>query len=455
MLATSTDHPSEQTLAAVDASLHAPDVLEACRQQLERVDEDLRARWRAARQIEAIYHPQRYLRVVYALLDDDTTPSNRYWPEGQLIYLQTPVRTPMSRRGTLLSLGNAQVEAYRFPNDRRLRGLRTFTRRDLSAQVWQSWVDHEPGNWRIDMRTLQRLLIRYVPEQKWVVRLRAEWGNRGSGESHKRRIAVRAAASSACAVLEARHHALAALSEDDRTSFVVPPVVGGQVDHGLLAVEWMRGVSLVDTLRQRDPSDVFAQIVTRLQRLHQTTLTDLAKLTAADLAVRARQAADDLRFACPQSATEINMVASRITETLASLDRVPPATLHNDFHWNQLSIKRDRFALLDLERMRAGDPLLDVANFATQLQMLGDRPEHPVDVAMAQRWRALFLEQWNRLARPAVDVRRLTAYAALSRMELARGMMRHLRPGWRQLTSQCIRQSLEDYAEPNAGRNLA
>jgi hypothetical protein len=45
-------------------------VFEAARSDLRRMYEEARARWREARMIEAIYQPSRYLRIVYALVDD-------------------------------------------------------------------------------------------------------------------------------------------------------------------------------------------------------------------------------------------------------------------------------------------------------------------------------------------------------------------------------------------------
>ncbi|MFQ5495273.1 MAG: hypothetical protein ACE5EX_07805, partial [Phycisphaerae bacterium] len=140
MLATSPHHPVDRSLPGLIPCLDPILVLDACKEQLVREEASVRDAWREARMIEALYHPQRYLRVVYVLLSDPKTPANRHWPVGQLVYLQTPVREPMSRRGCVVTIGGEKAEAYRFPNDRRLRGLRTFTQREQCTQMWQQWL---------------------------------------------------------------------------------------------------------------------------------------------------------------------------------------------------------------------------------------------------------------------------------------------------------------------------
>ena len=412
-------------------------VLEVCREQLERVPEDSRRAWRECRMIEALYHPGRYLRVAYVLLDAPATPAHRQWPEGQIVYLNTPLRAPMSRRGTVLSIDGGQVEAYRFPNDRRLRGLRTFAGRDDTIAAWQRWIDESTRDFTIRRESLQRLLVRYVPEQKWVIRLRAE----GESGEKKRRIAVRFASPDSCAELELRHRQLAKWTAGCKSGLVVPPVIGADIKSGLLAVEWLRGESLVETLRSR-PADVVLQTVAEvLASFHRLPAENLAPMLPEHLTRRVREAVDDLSSSCPALAPRLESLAHEFEARLRGLEAVEPVTLHNDFHCHQFSIKRDRYAMLDLERMCLGDPSLDVVNFTTHLRMLARRPEPSVSEEDADRWARSFLEEWAAGAGRVIAVGRFAAYAVLSLLELARGSMRHFRPGWETLTRRCVEQA--------------
>ncbi|MEK6677083.1 MAG: phosphotransferase [Planctomycetota bacterium] len=450
MLTTAMNVPNETVIGALTPLVDAELVLQACRGQLTRVKEDVRSSWRSARLIEALYHPKRYVRVVYALMDDPATPASRLWPEGQLVYFHAPVRRPMSRRGTVLELDGQSVEAYAFPQDRRLRGLRTFARRDRCAATWQKWSACGGNGLNLNPGSLQRLLVRYVPEQKWIVRLRGEWGSEDAGDVEIRRIAVRACRPSLCTMLTRRHSALES-QRGGSTGFRVPKVVGAEVEQGLLAVEWIRGETLLETLRRENPSDVMKEVAQRLATWHSTKVNGLPTLTPAHQLTRARHAAEDLAAAYPSQTGNLQLAVERLSTLLQGLDDSPRSTLHNDFHWNQLSIKKDRFVILDLDRMAEGDPTIDVATLASQLQMLGVREEYGVRPAKAEIWRSAWLEAWASVHGQPVDLLGLNLYSAIARLDLARGMLRHLRPGWQALVSDSLRFVESDLRQAESG----
>ncbi len=443
------DMPADDVLGDLMSRL-APDVLLSQGRehlaQLQGAEDDA---WRGARVMEALYHPGRYVRVAYALLHDESVPDRRLWPQADVVYVHAPVREPVSRRGTTLTLGDHRVEAYRFPNDRRLRGLRKFTGSTSATRAWQSWLDQAGDPFQIDARTLQRLLLRYVPEQKWVVRLRAEGRVGGSGETLKRRIAVRCTPTAVCEALAARHAVLAQAS--DGAAFRVPAVVGADTDQGILAVEWNRGESLIEILGTQPAAEVFADMAAMLRAFHATEVTGLETLMPSGMANHARDAVADLAIACPDLADRLTAIDTELTERLATLDAVAPVTLHNDLHWNQVRIKRGVFTILDLERVALGDPLVDVANLTTQLRMLGDRPEIDVEPDLARRWANEFLAQWVYSSSEPIDARRFRCYATCTVLSLARGMMRHLRPNWRALARRCVEVAESDLAAVVSG----
>lgn len=416
----------------------APDrVLAVCRDALDRCDEAERQSWRAARMIEALYHPGRYVRVAYVLLSDPDTPDERLWPQGQICYLQIPVREPVSRRGTCVTIDGRRCELYSFPNDRRLRGLRKFAGKDDAIRDWQRWLDARGDDFVIRPETLQRLFVRYVPEQKWIVRLRAEGRTRGGEDAGKKRIAVRSADGDLCARLAERHRTLSAFSRASGL-FVVPDVIACEPEQGLLAIEWIRGGRLCDLLLEHAPDGLLERVAKIVHAFHQAPVRGLPVVDRATIEAHFTHALSDLELACPQQAPRLCALHRAIQAVLDRLPAAEPVTLHHDLHWDQLRIKRERFALLDLERMRHGDPLLDVANFVTQLKLLGVRDAHPVDPQTAAGWAEVFLDAWQRIGGGRLDGSRLYAFAALSALELARGMMRHLRPGWRELLDHCL-----------------
>ncbi|MFQ5412737.1 MAG: hypothetical protein ACE5EC_10590, partial [Phycisphaerae bacterium] len=266
----------------------------ACREQLTHVPSEERSSWACCRVVEALYHPDRYIRVAYALLDDETIPPNRNWPQGQIVYVHAPLREPMSRRGQVLRLDNTEVEVYLFPNDRRLRGLRKFQGRVDAVNVWQNWIDESSDDFRMSPDTLRRVMIRYVPEQKWIVRLRARGVETGSGNASKRSIAVRLASSDSCEALMQRHQSLAAQIAEFNVPFTVPAVIGADLNGGLLATEWIKGKSLVESLQVESPQDVMRRVAEVMSSFHGLAGDQLPMLSGSGMRRRVQMAVADL-----------------------------------------------------------------------------------------------------------------------------------------------------------------
>ncbi len=438
MLTGALELPDDPHLRPLLERLRPETVLRACRDQFSRIHDGPPPEWRCCRMIEALYHPGRYVRAAFALMADDSIPPNRVWPQGEVVYLHGPLRTPVSRRGGVLDLGGENVEAYRFPNDRRLRGLRKFTGRSDAATAWQRWIDSGSDTFDLDADSLRRVLIRYVPEQKWIIRLRARGTEYANGRPSKRSIAVRCTSTWVCGELERRHRLFDRVLERGESGLSFPGVVGVHLEGGLLATEWIRGKTLIEMLA-REPADRVLQRVARsLTAFHTLPIRTRDTMSLPDIDRRIRDAAFDMGHALPERRREVERIGRTLRRVLSGLDAPADATLHNDFHWNQLRLDGDRIVFLDLERVCVGDPLIDVANLATQLRMLADRPAVGVRREDAARWAEAFLEAWSRETDRRIDPRRFRCYAALSRLELARGMMRHLRSGWRDLAERCI-----------------
>ncbi len=414
-------------------------VLDLCGEQLNGVSEAERDMWRCCRFVEALYDPARSIRLAYALLPDESISTQRTWPQGEIVYFNAPVRRPVSRRGQVLRANGAEIEAYVFPNDRRLRSLRKLQGRPDAIRTWKHWLTAAGDSFQIDEDSLRRVLIRYVPEQKWIIRLRARGAQCQGGAPGKRSIAVRISSPPTCHSLLRRHRAMR--SDAARATFTVPRVVGADPSSGLLATEWAKGASLTEVLQTGPPDAVMQRLCEALAAFHATPIEGLVVSSKSVLCRRAERACADLVMARPQLGADLSRVKSRLLSGLADVEPVRPATLHNDLHWNQLRFADQAVFVLDLERMCLGDPLLDVANLAMQLRMLAHRPECGVNPSAAEAWTEALLDAWSGVNGQPIEPVRFGCYSAIALLELARGMMRHLRPGWRQLALQCLEQA--------------
>ena len=437
----SIDIPADAVLGAVFERLDPMTVLGAVRDQATGEDASTRAEWRHCRMINSIYHPGRHVQATFAILADESIPRRRYWPEGQIVYVRAPLRRPMSRRGFELRLGGESVECYLFPNDRRLRHMRRFAGSSDAATVWQTWLDCSGDGFRLDPPTLRRRLVRYVPEKKWIIRLRCRGIEAESGEESMRAIAVRCSSPRSCEALQHRHRFVAQHLGGANPDVRAPRVVGADVGRGLLATRWIRGDSVVDALAREPAEDVFGRVCDALARFHAMPADGFERLTPERVGQRVRDAVDALRIACPQMRDELEAVHVAFQKRLGAWRTADTVTLHNDFHWNQLRLRENRVAVLDFERMCAGDPIIDVANFAVQLRMLDRRHDVDVSPETARSWSACFLDVWLRRAGMPVDTGCFACPTVLSLLELGRAALRHLRPGWRELTGRCLERA--------------
>jgi aminoglycoside phosphotransferase (APT) family kinase protein len=440
MLVKPSDWPCDPVFGDVFSALTPDQVGSALRAS---VDES----WSHCSMIEALYDPGVQVRIAYALSDKPLRPG-RAWPDGEVVYLRYPVRRPMSRRGEVFSIDGHELELYRFPNDRRLRGLRRFSKRDHAVNVWQRWLDESEPQLKLQPDTLRRELLRYVPEQKWIVRLSAQCHDAAKNTDEKRTIAIRAADAVQCRTIHDRSRSLRRAVREHDGAFHVPRAMVLDADLGLMATRWAWGDSLLEMLRANDPAAVMDRVATGLGALHRLTIDGLDTMRTADRLASAGECVRDLGAVLPRMQASLDALLVELSRRCPDDHPAHSGTCHNDFHWNQFRGQPDRLTILDLERCAVGDPNVDVATFQIQLAMLPHRPQLGVSKAEASAWSQAFRSAWESqadsgsAAHPRENEARLRWHSAIALLVLARGMMRHLRPGWPDLAGCCLESAM-------------
>jgi len=233
------------------------------------------------------------------------------------------------------------------------------------------------------------------------------------------------------------------MCENESTLFRVPRVFGYESRRGLLAVEWLRGQSLVEFLQQESETAALDLVARSVRQFHGMRVEGLAQRTPSDLNASIHDALSDLALQMPDLESDIRRLQVELPKRLLASGSTESVTLHNDLHPDQFTFKRSRLAIFDLERMAVGCPELDIANLAIQLEMLGRRPDRDVDPISANRWRTTFLECWRK-AGGTLSPTRFHLLCAVKRIELARGMLRHVRPWWMPFAAECLSMATED-----------
>ena len=395
-------------------------VLAACNEQFAGERSET-GPWTSCRPLDVLYDPGQQVRLAVALCEESDVSYERLWARGQIVSLVHPVREPMSRRGRIIRIDGHPFEAYLFPNDRRLRALRNVASIEALERLWTAWFGES-----VDLR---RRFIRYVPEQKFITRLRPS-SRTGTLRGPLKGIALRMTRPDLADEMIRRHRIIARQTDASKDVLHVPRVLGADAEKGLMAIKWISGDMLLDVLRQEDAGQVMPRVVAAIRRFHDLAIDDLPAVTPDSLATSLDASVTDLMTAVPAEADHLRNLADRWHASVSSLGDTPCVTLHNDFFWGQVRRHHDRYTLLDLERMAVGDPLLDIANFAQELEALAFRDELSIDAEQAAGWAEMFREAWTDQTGTSIDPLRYGIYASMTALRMARGMMRHLRPGW-------------------------
>ncbi len=443
MLTNPNDWPADAAFGQAVKCLSPDRLLPVLQKLLASEDNGVQRVPTTCRVIEALYDPGDQVRIAYVVFNDDDSGTRRVWPDGDVCYVRYPVRESTSRRGMVAKVDGTEFELYFFPNDRRLRGLRKFAKRDRAAAVWQRWLaDDEPGL-ELLPETLRRSLLRYVPEQKWIVHLHARCYDPMEGKEVKRAIAVRSASVKSCKNIYSRLVAMRRARNQIDGLFRVPKPVAMDVDLGILALRWAWGDSLIELLGKHDIQEIMHCVTTGLHALHRTPIENLSAWSL-DHDLRAAQlAADNIASVLPMHRPMLDTILAHLSRSAPKLATHQMKTVHGDFYWNQLRGRSDRLTVLDIERCALGNPFMDVAMFATQLTILSDRSEFDIPKSVCNLWTQAFLSAWETTSGEPINTASVRWYTAVSLLTLARGALRHLRPGWPTLVETYLARAAE------------
>ena len=179
-----------------------------------------------------------------------------------------------------------------------------------------------------------------------------------------------------------------------------------------------RGTPLRDALAAADNADpLLAQVAQALARLHAAPLPAPHEHSIAHWVAEARRRRTKIARAVPDSSARVTALVERLEAQAAQLPPRPLSLIHADFHHDQVRLHEGRVVLFDFDEFALGDPMEDVAAFATRL----DREDHAhafIDAVAAQ-------------GGARFDRRTLDWHLALAALLQASRAFVFQRPGWR------------------------
>lgn len=397
--------------------------------------------------VEAVYEPGRSLCAAFVLHDGLREGSEGSWFDGEGMYVRYPVREPMSRRGVIVTIDGVRYEAYRFPNDRRLGGMRRCTSREAAISLWREVAVASAAV----ERGLQRTLIRYVPEHRCVARLRRRDGA-GDEDVLAGGVALRMARVRTVEPLAKRYVRARQDAKSQGLTIRFPEVLHVDAKRGLLATRWIKGTSVLEAMNGEVTPDLWTRCAAVLEAHQRLVIPGLKAQTNEVMLKDMHQRADDLKAVRPDLDGRIEDLTGKIERVLSGTRCEASVTIHRDWHFDQLRLRRRSIVVLDIDRMSRGEAMIDVANFVVQLRMLGHRPEYGISTNVATGHAQACLSAHGDPDR-GPTASRFGAFAAMAALTLGWGMMRHLRPGWWALIEACVHEA-EGWAT-RSGKPLA
>ncbi len=196
---------------------------------------------------------------------------------------------------------------------------------------------------------------------------------------------------------------------------VVPRIIGGSKRHRSVLLEWIDGQPL-----DLEHHDAVVGAGAALRALHRQPPPEGG--ACRDLRVPLQQAVDAITAVRPPLGAVASEVHARLADALVAASDT--ATIHGDFSADQVIACGDRSALVDLDALRAGAPLEDLASF--RAAALRDALLRDGRVDAGER---AFLALREGYGAP-VDERELDARTAGSLLQLGAEPFRRRAVGW-------------------------
>lgn len=197
-----------------------------------------------------------------------------------------------------------------------------------------------------------------------------------------------------------------------------PQVLAHQVEDRVIVHEAIAGVPLSALRGTQDYCDAMAPAAEALARLHASNVPELFAHTLAVEVSVVRIACETVRTLSPPLAARMDTLAMEVTDALLA-EPEREATLHGDFYDDQVLVDGGELAVIDLDEIRRGHPLIDVGNMLAHLTVADAR-----GVPMAEA-RGAFLA-----ASEYGDEAALPGFETAALLKLAVGPFRRLEADW-------------------------
>jgi len=347
--------------------------------------------------MQARYKPGKNCLLSYRLtiLDEQTARRReqilcaRFYEHGgsssRFLKAQSQSLAPTQFGPPVFHLANLEMVGWVFPNDRKLVGLPRLTNAEcLRREVLPPVIAEAFGDgWRTDALTEE--IAHYVAEHTCTARVTVQLRSAATGRARTAVLYGKTYYNEDGAETFARMRELAPSEACRQGGLVLAQPIIYQPESKTL---WQMGLPGAPLCEQAPGDPPFIETLKRaagaLAALHQSPVSCRRKVGIADLLARFDEVERMVALARPESQPKLRSLIDRLKRQSWRIGARPAMTLHGDLHLKNFFVAGREIALIDLDNLCLGDPLLELGSFIASLHYRNLLLERP-----AQRGRAL------------------------------------------------------------------
>ncbi len=330
--------------------------------------------------IQARYKPGKNCLISYRLDINDRTANQRheqilcarvYEAGGSVSRFAKAQTQPQARAqfgAPIVHLPKLDMLAWMFPNDRKLAGLPKLADADcLKQEILPPVIAANFGSdWRI--ASLAHQIIHYVAEHTCTVRVAVELRNAATGDAQSAVLFGKTYYNHEGAETFALMRQLSTSDACLSGHLMLAQPLAYQPEIQTL---WQLGLPGASLYEHETDDKQFLSLLENaagsLAALHQTPISCSRIVNVTDLLARFDEVERMVALLKPELSSSLRSLLTRLRSQAAQISAPSTATLHGDLHLKNFFVTGQQVALIDLDNVCAGDPMLELGSFVASL----------------------------------------------------------------------------------------
>jgi len=328
----------------------------------------------------------------------------------------------------LIYLPELEMVLWSFPNDRRMDTLPTLVDPDhfMSVILPKLLASHLGNEWKVTGAT--STLVHYIGEHRCMVRIEANVDHQGDARQQSVTLFQKTYHNEKGEETSRVMHQLWQSEARRSGRLVIAKLVSYDSSLKTLWQLGFKGTSL-DSWDIESPEFLpfLKEAACQLAALHSTSITCTRSRTLSDLVANLTVVTPALIRCRPSCGPVLDPLVNRLSAQADRMPEEPRVTLHGDLHLGNVFVNDGHVALIDLDSVRTGSPLLDLGSLIAGLHYLGIQRGRSAEDC--HRLVEPFLRTYQANVSWAIHPQMLSWYVAAPLLTRAYRCVRKLKPG--------------------------